>query len=91
MPRSLRRSVRSGSVLARGLALPRGSWLQLDAGLKSPAWHTVAQAVKDWLRDGLDGHSERTRKLYAGLTRSLLEYVGSKPLRTMSAQDVRWH
>jgi integrase len=63
---------------------------ELDAGLKSPARYTVAQAVEDWLRDGLDGRSERTAKLYAGLMRSLLEYVGSRPLRRLNAQDVRW-
>jgi integrase len=50
----------------------------------------VAQAVEDWLRDGLDGRSERTTKLYAGLMRSLLEYAGSKPWRRLNAQDVRW-
>jgi integrase len=63
---------------------------ELDAGLKSSPTYTVAQAVDDWLRDGLDGRSERTRTLYEGLMRSLLEYVGPRPLRNLSARDVRW-
>jgi integrase len=49
----------------------------------------VARAVEDWLRDGLDGRSERTKKLYTGLLGSLLEYIENKPLRTLSARDVR--
>ncbi len=64
--------------------------LELDAGLKSSPTYTVAQAVDDWLRDGLDGRSERTRTLYKGLMKSLLEHLGARPLRTLSASDVRW-
>ncbi len=63
---------------------------ELDAGLRSSATYTVAQAVDDWLRDGLDGRSERTRTLYEGLMRSLKEHLGARPLRTLSAGDVRW-
>ncbi len=61
----------------------------MDAGLKSSGTYTVKQAVEDWLRDGLDGQSERTRKLYAGLLRPLVESIGSRPLRELSASDVR--
>src|SRR6266705_2177588 len=64
--------------------------LELDAGLKSSPTYTVAQAVDDWLRDGLDGRSERTRTLYKGLMKSRLEHLGARPLRTLSASDVRW-
>lgn len=63
--------------------------LELDAGLKPSATYTVAQAVDDWLRDGLDGRSERTRTLYEGLMRSLMEHLGVRPLRNLSAGDVR--
>jgi integrase len=63
---------------------------ELDAGLKSSATYTVAQAIDDWLRDGLDGRSDRTRTLYEGLMRSLKQHLGPRPLRTLGANDVRW-
>lgn len=62
---------------------------ELDAGLKVPTSYTVRQAADDWLRDGLDGRSERTRELYAGLLGSLLELIGNRQLRELSAGDVR--
>ena len=62
---------------------------ELDAGLKAPSSYTVRQAVDDWLQDGLGEQSERTRTLYAGLLRSLMEFIGSRPLRELSAGDVR--
>ncbi len=62
---------------------------ELDAGIKSSPTYTVAQAVEDWLRDGLDGRSARTKKLYAGLMESLMEHLGARPLRKLSASDVR--
>jgi integrase len=49
----------------------------------------VRQAVDGWLREGLDGTSERTRTLYEGLLGPLLEVIGARPLRLLSAGDVR--
>lgn len=63
--------------------------LELESGVRSSATYTVRQAVADWLAEGLDGRSERTRKLYAGLLGSLCEVIGSKPLRSLSPRDVR--
>lgn len=63
---------------------------EVDSGLKTSAGYTVRQAIDDWLRDGLDGRSDRTKALYAGLTGSLSEQIGSRPLRNLSAGDVRW-
>jgi integrase len=62
---------------------------ELDAGVRSSAGYTVRRAVEDWLRDGLDGRSERTRTLYEGLLEPVLEIIGSRPLRDLSAADVR--
>jgi integrase len=45
--------------------------------------------VEDWLREGLDGRSERTRGLYEGLLEPVLEIIGARPLRSLSAGDVR--
>jgi hypothetical protein len=39
----------------------------------------VREAVDDWLREGLDGRSDRTRTLYEGLE-PVLEVIGAKPL-----------
>jgi hypothetical protein len=36
---------------------------ELNAGVKSSSAYTVREAVDDWLREGLDGTSERTRTL----------------------------
>jgi hypothetical protein len=38
---------------------------------------------------GLDGTSERTRILYQGLLEPVLELIGAKPLRVLSAGEVR--
>jgi len=62
---------------------------EMDAGVKSSKTYTVREAVEDWLRDGLDGTSERTRTLYEGLLGPLLDAIGARPLRDLSAGDVR--
>src|SRR5262252_10483040 len=54
---------------------------ELDAGVRSSPGYTVRRAVDDWLREGLDGRSERTTALYAGLLDPVLETVGAKLLR----------
>lgn len=63
---------------------------EVDAGLKTSGSYTVKQAVEDWLKDDLDGRSERTKTLYTGLMGSLNEHIGARPLRSLSAGDVRW-
>jgi integrase len=45
--------------------------------------------VDDWLREGLDGRSARTRTLYEGLLEPVLEIIGGRSLRSLSAGDVR--
>ena len=49
----------------------------------------MREAVDDWLREGLDGTSDRTRTLYEGLLRPVLDAIGARPLRVLSAGDVR--
>jgi hypothetical protein len=53
------------------------------------ATRKVRQAVDDWLREGLDGTSGRTRTLYEGLLGPLLDAIGARLLRVLSAGDVR--
>jgi hypothetical protein len=62
---------------------------ELNAGVKSSSTYTVREAVDDWLREGLDGTSERTRTLYEGLLGPVLDAIGARPLRVLSAGDVR--
>jgi integrase len=62
---------------------------ELDAGIRSSSGCTVRQTVDDWLREGLDGRSERTRTLYEGLLEPVLEIIGGRSLRNLSAGDVR--
>jgi integrase len=62
---------------------------ELNAGVRSSSSYTVRRTVEDWLREGLDGKSQRTRTLYEGLLEPVLELIGAKPLRELSAGDVR--
>jgi integrase len=62
---------------------------ELSAGVRSSSTYTVREAVDDWLREGLDGTSERTRTLYEGLLEPVLELIGVKALRVLSAGEVR--
>ena len=62
---------------------------ELNTGVRSSSTYTVREAVDDWLREGLDGTSERTRTLYEGLLEPVLELIGAKPLRVLSAAEVR--
>ena len=62
---------------------------ELKAAVRSSSTYTVRQTVDDWLREGLDGTSERTRTLYEGLLAPVVEMIGARPLRDLSASDVR--
>ena len=75
--------------LRLGKFLPQAGKQCVYAGVKSSKTYTVREAVEDWLREGLDGTSERTRTLYEGLLGPLLDAIGARPLRVLSAGDVR--
>jgi integrase len=62
---------------------------ELNAGVRSSSTYTVREAVDDWLREGLDGTSERTRTLYEGLLEPVLEGIGARLLRDLGARDIR--
>jgi integrase len=62
---------------------------ELNSGVRSSSNYTVRRTVDDWLREGLDGTSERTRTLYEGLLEPLLEMIGARQLRDLTAGDVR--
>jgi hypothetical protein len=54
---------------------------ELNAGVRSSSTYTVREAVDDWLREGLDGTSERTR------TRSLPHHQPPTRHRTPAATN----
>ncbi|HEX2742868.1 MAG TPA: tyrosine-type recombinase/integrase [Streptosporangiaceae bacterium] len=62
----------------------------LEAGVRAPvARYTVGQAIEDWLREGLDGRSEKTVALYRQVLQFVVERMGKVVLRELTAQDVR--
>ena len=61
---------------------------ELDRGLHTSATYTVRQAVDDWLEGGLPGRSERTRSIYREALKPLLEHIGTRSLRELTARDV---
>jgi integrase len=62
---------------------------EVAAGQRLSARYTVRRAVEDWLREGLDGRSQRTVELYEGLLKPVLARIGAMPLKDLTAHDVR--
>jgi integrase len=62
---------------------------ELEQGLRTSATYTLTQCVDEWLNHDLDNVAERTRKLYRGLLAPVTEMIGHKPLRELSALDIR--
>jgi integrase len=62
---------------------------ELDRGLRTSSTYTVRQAVSDWLEGGLPGRAERTRSVYREALTPLMAQIGAKPLRELTAGDVR--
>ena len=62
----------------------------LSAGIAAPdGRYTVGQAIEDWLREGLDGRAEKTVTLNRGALKPFADRLGKRPLRELTAQDVR--
>jgi len=62
---------------------------ELDVGLQSSAGYSVRAAVDAWLEHGLSGRSARTVQLYRDGVKPLTDRLGRRPLRKLSAADVR--
>jgi integrase len=62
---------------------------ELDRGVRTSPTYTVRMAVGDWLEGGLPGRSDRTLEIYREATAPLLALIGSRPLRELTARDVR--
>ncbi|MFF0197988.1 tyrosine recombinase XerC [Streptomyces anulatus] len=62
---------------------------ELDAGVKSSATYTVAQAVSDWLDKGLKGRGESSIDTYRTLADThITPYLGAAKLRELEADDL---
>ncbi|WP_406244355.1 tyrosine recombinase XerC [Streptomyces anulatus] len=62
---------------------------EVEAGVRTPANYTVANAVNDWLERGLKGRDEQTvNKNRTLATKHLIPYVGRAKLKDLSADDV---
>jgi integrase len=62
---------------------------EIASGGRTSARYTLNRALDAWLAEGLDGCTQRTVTLYAGLLRPIREMIGTVPLRDLSAHDVR--
>ena len=84
----LRRKV-SGKTKQEVREKLRALHAELNVGLQPSAGYTVRAAVEDWLEHGLSGRSARTVQLYWDGVRPLTDRLGARPLRKLSAADVR--
>ena len=69
-------------------------YADLDMGITRKAGdsaYTLRQAAEDWLRDGLDGRSAKTVKKNENVLAPILDAIGSKKLRELTAADVARH
>jgi integrase len=62
---------------------------ELDIGVRSSAAYTVQRCADDWLANGLDGRSAKTVNDAADALKPLLAVIGDRPLRELTANDVR--
>jgi integrase len=79
----------SGQTKADVLAELKRRQDELGAGVRTSAAYTVRQCCADWLRDGLDGRSAKTREIYTEALAPLLALIGDRPLRSLTATQVR--
>ncbi|GAA3759657.1 integrase [Spinactinospora alkalitolerans] len=62
---------------------------ELENGVKSSARYTVADAGRDWLKNGLKGRDPGTVKLYAHYVETcIIPGLGKRVLRDLTADDV---
>jgi hypothetical protein len=62
---------------------------ELNDGVITNAAYTVAQAIKDWLADGLAGRAPKTVSTQREVLEPLIGVIGAVPLRELTAATVR--
>ena len=82
----------SGTTKAAVIDKLRDLHHQLDQGITpKPGYthYTVRQAAEDWLAHGLDGRSPKTVTKNQNMLEPILNVIGARKLRDLSAADVR--
>jgi hypothetical protein len=82
----------SGTIKAAVVDKLRDLHHQLDKGITPKAGYTnytVRQAAGDWLAHGLDGRSPKTVKKNQNVLEPILNVIGARKLRELTAADVR--
>jgi integrase len=62
---------------------------ELNDGVVSDVGYTVAQAIRDYLADGLPGRAPKTITTQREVLEPLIPIIGNVPLRQLTAADVR--
>jgi integrase len=62
---------------------------ELNDGVVTNAAYTVAQAIRDWLADGLAGRAPKTVSTQREVIEPLIGIIGAVPLRELTAATVR--
>ena len=62
---------------------------ELNDGVVTNASYTVAQAINDWLADGLAGRAPKTVSTQREVLDPLIGIIGAVPLRELTASTVR--
>jgi integrase len=62
---------------------------ELDAGITPRAAYTLADAAAAWLAQGLSGRSEKTVTMNRYILQPVVDVIGHRPLRKLTAADVR--
>jgi integrase len=62
---------------------------ELNDGVVTNAVYTVAQAINDWLADGLAGRAPKTVSTQREVLEPLIGIIGAVPLRELTAATVR--
>jgi hypothetical protein len=64
-----------------------GLHIDLDAGIRRlDSRYTLAQAVTDWLAEGLDGRSEKTIALDRHVLQPVVDSIGRTALRDLATR-----
>ena len=64
---------------------------ELDDGVVTNAAYTVAQAINDWLADGLAGRAPKTVSTQREVLEPLIDIIGTVPLCSVAGQRARLH
>ena len=86
--RRLRRAV-SGRTKTEVREKIRALREEVDAGITPRAGYTVADAAAAWLAQGLGGRSEKTVSMNRYILQPVVDVIGRRPLRKLTADDVR--